>query len=176
MAAMAGWTLLGHVIFFLLLYRGSEGSVYWIWLLLFHVGARVVVRLLLLPQQRLDSNERGILLDLVVVWFADAVLLAQFCLPWQRTDPAQVVGVYPCWLAVRALMRVMEARQTWGFFYVLGLAYFLAAPLLPLAGLFAPLVYGAINGTGLASLAFVLRRLVRETDTVGVAGSSVRPQ
>jgi hypothetical protein len=56
----------------------------------------------------------------------------------------------------------MEARQYWGRFYVLGFAFLLLAPLLPLFGLLAPVAFGVINASGLFWLADGLRRLAAE--------------
>ena len=164
MGAMAAWTLLGHGVFYLLLLGGPGAAVCWAWLAAFHAGSWLVLGRLLRPRLRLDPAERGVLLNLAAVVITDAVLFALFCPLWDRVNPDRVVSVYPAWLAVRGLMRVTDGRSSWGYFYLLGLGYFVAAPLLPLAGHFVPLLYGLVNGVGLGLLALALRRLARRAE------------
>jgi hypothetical protein len=89
LVVMAAWTLLGHAVFFLLLQIGPAVGVYWAWLLAFHAGFWLVLWPLLRPRLRLAALERGILFDLVAVVFADAILLALFCPPWDRPGPCR---------------------------------------------------------------------------------------
>jgi hypothetical protein len=162
-AAVEGvWSLLWHTALALLLSTGAGTLACWVWCLAFHTSAWLFVWPMLRGRQRLDSFERGLLFNWIAAIVADILLFAHFCPPWGDATPTEIVRVYPTWQIVHGLMWVMEARLYWGRFYVLGFAYLLLAPLLPLFGLLAPVAFGVINATGLLWLADGMRRVAAE--------------
>jgi serine/threonine-protein kinase len=156
------WSLFGHGVMALLLRFGPSPAACWLWFVGLEAGAWLPVLPLVRSARRLDSTERGMLLNWLACIASDALLFALFCSPWQQTAPQEIVRVYPVWLTVHGLMWVMEARPYWGRFYALGLGYLLAVPLVSYCGLLAPLAFGLVNVTGLLWVAFGLRRLAAE--------------
>jgi serine/threonine-protein kinase len=163
---MAGYSLLGHGLMYGLLQMGPPAFVYWLWFLCFQaVDWLIPLGTLDLRDRRLDSMERGILLNWAAAVIADALLFALFCRPFGAPSPETIVGVYPAWMTVHGLMWVMEARQFWGRFYVLGLVFFPAAALMPLRLDLAPLIFGVVNAAGIGWLGIELRRIARRAST-----------
>lgn len=154
----AAYTAVGHAAMFGLLQLGVPGWGYWLWFLAFHfVGWTPIWVKLGLGRRRLDPTERGVMLNWAGAIVADALLLALFC-PLAGTPPPEAVArVYPAWMAMHGLMWFMEARAYWGRFYLLGITFFIAAALLPLFGLFAPLAFATVNSVALLWLSATLR-------------------
>jgi serine/threonine-protein kinase len=153
------YTAAGHAAMFGLLELGAPGWGYWLWFLVFHTLGWAPIWLILGRSRReLDSTEWGVLLNWAGAVAADGLLLALFC-PLSGTPPPESVArAYPAWMAMHGLMWFMEARAYWGRFYLLGLSFFAAAALMPLAGVFAPLAFAAVNSTGLLLLSYALRQ------------------
>jgi serine/threonine-protein kinase len=127
-----------------LLLRGASGGALWAWLLLSWY----------LPSwAHWAHNIRGRALtpmawDILRLWLAvdlaELILFSLFCPLWGPADAAEVLRVFPIWTVVRGLNYFTEGHLCWGRLYLVGAAHFLAAPLLPLTGAWAPLAYGAL--------------------------------
>jgi serine/threonine protein kinase len=169
---LAAWRVICHGVMALLLPLGPAPAAYWAWFIGLHGGAWLPVRWLLRSERRLNPIERGALLNWGATFACDALLFALFCPPWGQARPDEVVRVYPAWLAVRGLWYVMEARRAWGRFYAVGLGYFLAAPLLWLSGLpapveYAPVAYALVVGCAMLFLGDGFRRLAAQQAAAG---------
>src|SRR5262249_11096559 len=115
----------------------------------------------------LNPVERGALLNWAATFVCDAILLALFCPPWGQASPDEVVRVYSAWPAAHGLWYVAEGRRSWGRFYAVALAYFVAVPLLLLCALrapaaYAPLAYALVVGCAMLFLGDSFRRLAAQ--------------
>jgi hypothetical protein len=146
----------------LLLPLGPPPAAYWAWFIGLHVGTWLPVWWLLRSKGGLNPIERGALLNWGATFACDALLFALFCPLWGQARPEEVVRVYSAWPAAHGLWYVAEGRRSWGRFYAVGLAYFVAAPLLLFCGLLAPLAYALIVGCALFWLAHSFWRLAEQ--------------
>jgi hypothetical protein len=170
---LAAWRVICHVVMALLLLQlGSAPAAYWAWFIGLHLGTWVPVWWLLRSERRLNPIERGALLNWGATFVCDALLFALFCPPWGQARPDEVVRVYAAWPAAHGLWYVAEGRRSWGRFYAVGLGYFLAAPLLSLCALLAPVVYAPVAyalvvGCAMLFLGDSFRRLAAQPAAAG---------
>jgi tRNA A-37 threonylcarbamoyl transferase component Bud32 len=158
---LAAWRVICHGVMAVLLQLGPAPAAYWAWFIGLHVGTWLPVWWLL-RSERLNPIERGALLNWGATFACDALLFALFCPPWGQARPDEVVRVYSAWPAAHGLWYVAEGRRSWGRFYAVGLGYFVAAPLLSLCGLLAPVAYALVVASALLSLGEGLRRLAKQ--------------
>jgi serine/threonine protein kinase len=159
---LAAWRVICHGVMALLLQLGPAPAAYWAWFIGLHVGTWLPVWWLLRSEKRLDPIERGALLNWGATFACDALLFALFCPPWGQVRPDVVVHVYSAWPAAHGLWYVAEGRRSWGRFYAVGLGYLVAAPLLSLCGLLAPVAYALVVASALLWLGDGLRRLTKQ--------------
>jgi hypothetical protein len=156
---VAAWRVICHVVMALLLQWGPAPVGYWVWFVGLHIGGTwLPVRVLRRSGRRLGSTERSVLLNWAATFACDALLLGIFCPPWGQAGPAEVVRVYPAWLAVRGLWYVMEAQRFWGRFYAVGFGFLAFTPFLSLCGLLAPMAYALVVACGMLLLSEGFRR------------------
>jgi hypothetical protein len=141
-------------------------AICWLWFVLFHLLGWAVPGLTLgMAVRRLDSTERGVLLNWAASLFADALLFGLFCPPFGVAAPETVARVYPAWITVHGLMWFMEARFYWGRLYLIGMLYFAAAVLMQFRIDLAPLIFGLVNAAGLTWMSYGFRSMaVRQGD------------
>jgi hypothetical protein len=159
---LAAWRVICHGGMALLLQSGPAPAAYWAWFIGLHVGTWLPVWWLLHSERRLDTIERGMLLNWGATFACDAILFALFCPLWGQVRPEEVVRVYAAWPAAHGLWYVAEGRRSWGQFYAVGLGYFVAAPLLSLCGLLAPVAYALVVACALLWLGDGFRRLANQ--------------
>jgi serine/threonine-protein kinase len=140
----AGTSLAGHVGFFLLLSAAMPGHVLWGWLLLAEISGGWVNWLWNKGRRMFSPMERDVMQLWTGVAIADAILLYLHCPLWGPVDAAEAVRVYPAWAVTHGLVFFVEGLLCWSRLYFLGAAYFAAAVLLPLTGLWAPVAYGLL--------------------------------
>ena len=177
--AIGLWSLVGHTACFLLLWAGAGVGALWAWFLLFPGGSWPLTRLAIRSRSRLDRLERGFMLNWAAAEVTRALLFALFCPPGREADPERVALVYPAFAAVRGLLWVVQARQFWGRFLLVGFVCFLVAPALIPAGVWAPLVFGVVNAAcllwlaGSALLSWYLSNFANYTATYGSLGAAI---
>jgi serine/threonine protein kinase len=174
---LAAWRVICHGVMALLLPLGPAPAAYWAWFIGLHVGTWLPVWWLLRSERGLKPIERGALLNWGATFVCDALLFALFCPPWSQVRPDEVVRVYAAWPAAHGLWYVAEGRRSWGRFYVVGLGYFLAAPLLSLCALLAPVVYAPmayalVVGCAMLFLGDSFRRLAAKQTAADALPSS----
>jgi hypothetical protein len=81
-----------------------------------------------------------------------------------RDRPWNALEVYPFWALLTGAALFSHGSTVWGGMYVIGLAFFGAAVLMPLRLEWAPLAFGAIFSAALLSFGRHLRRLQDEAD------------
>jgi serine/threonine protein kinase len=158
----AGYSLLGHALMYLLLQANPSTAVYWLWFVSFELIGKLIAWLSLQSQPQLHPVSRGVLLNWAAAVVADGVMFSMFCPPGGTAVPEVVVQVYPVWMTVHGLMWFMEARMYFGWFYLVGLVFFVTAALMPLCLDLAPLIFGVVNGVALTWIALGLRRMAAE--------------
>jgi serine/threonine-protein kinase len=159
---LALYSLMGHTLMYILLRSGPSTGLCWLWFFGFELGGKLIPWFSLRSERRLDRMERGLLLHWVGGVIADLLLFSLFCPPFGTAVPETVVQVYPAWMTVHGLMWFMEARLYWGRFYLVGLGFFAAVPVLSHWAEVSPLLFGLVNGAALTWLGFGVRRLARE--------------
>jgi serine/threonine-protein kinase len=96
----------------------------------------------LFREDPLDATERHLALLWAGVTLAGLTLFWLYCPPFGPSQARDLLAFYPPWAVVNGLAFLVVGRLYWGRYYLLGLAHFLLALLLPLCLEWAPLVYG----------------------------------
>src|SRR5262249_26491272 len=155
--------------FFLLLSAAMPGQVLWGWLLLAEISGGWVNWLWSKGRLPFSPMERDVMQLWTGVAIANAILLYLHCPLWGPVEAAEVVGVYPAWAVAHGLVFFVEGRLCWSRFYSVGATYFVAAVLLPLAGLWAPVAYGLLY-----SATFVWLSLQKKKRATGSSVTTVK--
>jgi serine/threonine-protein kinase len=104
----------------------------WWWMFLTHLFRRDPV----------DPTERHLALLWGGVALAGLTLFWIYCPPFGRARAADLLAFYPPWTVVNGVAFLVVGRLYWGVYYLVGLAHFLVAALMPLRLNLAPLIYG----------------------------------
>jgi serine/threonine-protein kinase len=88
------------------------------------------------------ATERNLALLWAGVTLANVTLFWLHCPPFGSGRAADLLAYYPPWTVVNGLAFLVVGRLYWGRYYLIGLAHFLVALLMPLCRDLAPLVYG----------------------------------
>jgi serine/threonine-protein kinase len=102
----------------------------------------------LFRQSPLDPTERHLALLWGGVFLGGVALFWVYCPPFGPGRAAGLLGFYPPWAVLNGLAFLVVGRLYWGRYYLVGLAHFLVAMLMPLRLDLAPLVYGALAAAG----------------------------
>jgi serine/threonine-protein kinase len=97
----------------------------------------------LFRRERLQSTERHLAFLWAGVTLAQVTLFTLYCPPFGRARAADLLAYYPPWTVVNGLAFLVVGRLYWGRYYLIGLAHFAVALLMPLLADLAPLGYGA---------------------------------
>jgi hypothetical protein len=89
-----------------------------------------------------DPTERHLALLWGGVFLAGITLFWIYCPPVSSARAADLLAFYPPWTVVNGVAFLVVGRMYWGVYYLVGLAHFLVAALMPLRPDLAPLVYG----------------------------------
>ncbi|MFO0952615.1 MAG: serine/threonine-protein kinase [Isosphaeraceae bacterium] len=147
--ATAALNLVLHAGFYALIRVEAAAAVCWAWYLTFEAVSWSVFVGGLFRRRSAEAAER----DLLVLWagvsLAGLTLFGLYCPPGGASGAAGLLDLYPPWAVVTGLAMFLIGRIHWGGFYLMGLAFFLLAALMPLAPRYAPLAYGALVALGL---------------------------
>jgi serine/threonine protein kinase len=89
-----------------------------------------------------DPTERHLALLWGGVALAGITLFWIYCPPFGSSRAKDLLAFYPPWTVVNGVAFLVVGRLYWGVYYLVGLAHFLVAVLMPLRPDLAPLVYG----------------------------------
>jgi serine/threonine-protein kinase len=137
-------SLVGHVGFCVLLNLAMPGQVLWAWLLVEEILGGWVNYLWKKGRRPFTPMERDVMQLWTGVAIANAILLYLHCPFWGPVEPKEAIRFYPAWAVTNGLVFFVEAHLCWSRFYFVGAAFFAAALLLPLTGLWAPVAYGLL--------------------------------
>jgi hypothetical protein len=76
-----------------------------------------------------------------------------YCPPFAHARAADLLAFYPPWTVVNGMAFLVVGRLYWGRYYLVGLAHFLVAALMPLWLNLAPLIYGLFVGVVMSASA-----------------------
>jgi serine/threonine-protein kinase len=138
----AGLNLVVHSAVFALIRGDQPPAFVWLALLAFYAVWWWMFLTYLFRHDPIDPVER----HLAMLW--SGVFLAGITLLWIYSPPlisgrsVALLAFYPPWTVVNGVAFLVVGRLYWGFYYLVGLAHFLVAALMPLRLDLAPLVYG----------------------------------
>jgi serine/threonine-protein kinase len=153
-----GLSFLAHALFYFMLRHQPSALLCWAWFLVVVSLAEWGPWLVMRSRWRFEPKEREILLLWIGVSIAKVLFFSMFCPLTGPVDPDTVVSFYPVSLTVNGLMLFVEGRLYGGRLYLVGLADFVAAALLPLRLDLAPLLMGAWNALALFYIGIALLR------------------
>jgi hypothetical protein len=138
----AGLNLLLNGALFALIRKDQPPALLWLALLTFIVVWWSMFLTYLFRSDPIDPAERNLALLWAGVTLANVTLFWIYCPPFGSGSAANLLAYYPPWTVVNGLAFLLVGRLYWGRYYLVGLAHFLVAVLMPLRLDLAPLVYG----------------------------------
>jgi serine/threonine-protein kinase len=138
----AGLNLAVHGAFFALIRTDQPPALLWFALLTYYAVWWWMFLTYLFRRDRVDPTERHLALLWGGVFLAGITLFWIYCPPFGSARAADLLAFYPPWTVVNGVAFLVVGRMYWGVYYLVGLAHFLVAALMPLRPDLAPLVYG----------------------------------
>jgi hypothetical protein len=138
----AGLNLAVHGALYALIRTNQPPALLWFALLTFYVLWWWMFLTYLFRRDPVDPTERHLALLWGAVSLAGLTLFWIYCPLFARTKAADLLAFYPPWTVVNGVAFLVVGRLYWGRYYLIGLAHFLVAALMPLRMDLAPLIYG----------------------------------
>jgi serine/threonine-protein kinase len=139
----AGLNLTFGLALYLLIRTDQPPALLWLALLSFDLVWWWMFLTFLFRHQPLEPAERHLALLWAGVTVAGLTLFGIYCPPFGLARAADLLAFFPPWAVVNGVGLLVVGRLYWGRYYLIGLAHFLLAVLMPLRLDLAPLVYGA---------------------------------
>jgi hypothetical protein len=138
----AGLNLVVHSAVFALIRSDQPPALLWFAMLAFYVLWWWMFLTYLFRQDPIDPLERHLALLWSGVFLAGITLFWIYCPPFASGKANDLLAFYPPWAVVNGVAFLVVGRLYWGVYYLVGLAHFLVAALMPLRSSLAPLIYG----------------------------------
>jgi serine/threonine-protein kinase len=138
----AGLNLAVHGAFFALIRTDQPPAVLWFTLLTYYAVWWWMFLTYLFRHDPVDPTERHLAQLWGGVFLAGITLFWIYCPPFRPATAADLLAFYPLWTVVNGVAFLVVGRLYWGVYYLVGLAHFLVAALMPLRPGLAPLIYG----------------------------------
>jgi serine/threonine-protein kinase len=138
----AAINLLANGAMFALIRTDQPPALLWLTLLIFVVVWWWMFLTYLFRYDRTEPTERNLALLWAGVTVANVTLFWIYCHPFGSSRAADLLAYYPPWAVVNGVAFLVVGRLYWGWYYLVGLAHFLVAAVMPLRLDLAPLVYG----------------------------------
>jgi serine/threonine-protein kinase len=138
----AGLNLTLHGALFALIRTDQPPALLWLALLTYGVVFWWMFLTYLFRHESVDPTERHLALLWGGVFLGCVTLFWIYCPPFGSGRAADLLAFYPPQTVVNGVAFLVVGRLYWGFYYLVGLAHFLVAALMPLCLDLAPLVYG----------------------------------
>jgi serine/threonine-protein kinase len=138
----AGLNLALGIALFLLIRTDQPPALLWLALLSFDLVWFWMFLTFLFRHQPLEPAEQHLALLWSGVSVAGLTLFAIYCPPFGTARAVDLLAFFPPWAVVNGVGFLVVGRLYWGWYYLVGLAHFLLAILMPLRLDFAPLIYG----------------------------------
>jgi serine/threonine-protein kinase len=138
----AGLNLAVNGVLFALIRTDQPPALLWLTQLTFVVVWWWMFLTYLFRHDPLDPTDGHVALLWGGVTLAGLTLYWLYCPPFGSGRAADLLAFYPPWTVVNGLAFLVVGRLYWGRYYLVGLAHFLLAALMPLWLDYAPIVYG----------------------------------
>ena len=138
----AGLCLGFNILIYALIQTNQPPALFWLTLLAFDVIWWWVVLTCLFRRDTIEPVERNLALLWASVSLAGLALAWVYCPPFGAARAVDVLAFYPSWTIVNGVAFLVVGRMYWGRYYLVGLAHFLVAMVMPWRLDLAPLVYG----------------------------------
>jgi serine/threonine-protein kinase len=139
----AGLNLAVHAALFALIRTDQPPALLWFALLAFYAAWWWMFLTYLYRHDPVEPMERHLALLWGGVYLAGLTLFWIYCPPLGSSGRAsELLAFYPPWTVVNGVAFLVVGRLYWGLYYLVGLAHFLVAALMPLRLDLAPLIYG----------------------------------
>jgi serine/threonine-protein kinase len=138
----AGLNLAVNGALFALIRTNQSPALLWLTLLTFYALWWWMFLTYLFRHDRVDPTERHLALLWGGVFLAGITLFWIYCPPFGPSRAADLLAFYPPWTVVNGVAFLVVGRLYWGAYYLIGVAHFLVATLMPLRPGLAPLIYG----------------------------------
>jgi serine/threonine-protein kinase len=138
----AGLTLAVHCAFFAMIRTDQPPELLWCVLLTYYAVWWWMFLTYLYRRDPVDLAERHLALLYGGVFLAGVTLFWIYCPPFGSARAADLLAFYPPRTVVNGVAFLVVGRLFWGAYYLVGLAHFLVAALMPLRPDLSPLIYG----------------------------------
>jgi serine/threonine-protein kinase len=138
----AGLNLAVNGALFALIRTDQPPALLWIALLTYYAVWWWMFLTYLFRRDPVDPAERHLALLWGGVFLAGITLFWIYCPPFGSARAKDLLAFYPPWTVVNGVAFLVVGRLYWGVYYLIGLAHFLLAVLMPLRLDLAPLIYG----------------------------------
>jgi serine/threonine-protein kinase len=138
----AGLNLAVNGALFALIRTDQPPALLWLALLTYYAVWWWMFLTYLFRRNPVDPTERHLALLWGGVALGGITLFWIYCPPFGPARAAALLAFYPPWAVVNGVAFLVVGRLYWGVYYLIGLAHFLVAVLMPLRLDLAPLIYG----------------------------------
>jgi serine/threonine-protein kinase len=138
----AGLTLAVHGAFFVMIRTDQPPALLWFALLTYYAVWWWMFLTYIYRRDPVDPTERHLALLHGGAFLAGITLFWIYCPPSGPGRAADLPAFYPPRTVVNGVAYLVVGRLCWGVYYLVGLAHFLVAVLMPLRPDLAPLIYG----------------------------------
>ena len=138
----AALNLVVHGALFLLIRSDQPPALLWFAMLTYSAVWWWMFLTYLFRRDPIDPTERQLALLWAGVFLAGITLFWIYCPLFGSGKAAGLRWFYPPWTVVNGLAFLVVGRLYWGRYYLVGLAHFIVAALMPLRLDMAPLIYG----------------------------------
>jgi serine/threonine-protein kinase len=138
----AGLNLALHGALFALIRSDQPPALLWFALLTIYILWWWMFLTYLYRRDPIDPTERHLALLWGAVSLAGLTLFWIYCPLFGQARAADLLAFYPPWTVVNGVAFLVVGWLYWGRYYLVGLAHFLVATLMPLRPGLAPLIYG----------------------------------
>jgi hypothetical protein len=138
----AGLNLAVNSALFALIRTDQPPALLWFSLLTYYALWWWMFLTYLFRRDPVDPTERHLALLWGGVALAGITLFWIYCPPFGPARAADLLAFYPPWTVVNGVAFLVVGQLYWGRYYLIGLAHFLVAVLMPLRLDLAPLIYG----------------------------------
>jgi eukaryotic-like serine/threonine-protein kinase len=171
----AGLNLAVHGALFALIRTDQPPALLWLALLTFCAVWWWMFLTYLFRRDPVAPTERHLALLWGGVFLGGVTLFWIYCPPFGSGRAADPLAFYPPWAVLNGVAFLVVGRLYWGFYYLVGLAHFLVAALLPLTLGLAPLLYGVFVAVCMALGAVDHIRTARRENARRKPGGPVPP-
>jgi serine/threonine protein kinase len=160
----AGLSVAVHGALFALIRTDQQPALLWCALLTYYAVWWWMFLTYLYRRDRVDPTERHLALLQGAAFLAGITLFWIYCPPFGSARAADVLAFYPPRTVVNGVVFLIVGRLCWGVYYLVGVAHFLVAALMPLWPDLSPLIYAVFVALCMSVAATGHMRTARRED------------